>query len=134
KRGLEDAVLVRKLRLELAHAPARIDGKDPPPRRRRDDLARLGQRGKAARAEERYGSVIGIEELAQHEDGLGLHRATDPDLVAVVDHRLALWDGPGNIDRGGSADGQPRRAILAVLRPEDGGAAVARPAPGPPRE
>ena len=66
-------------------APARVAGEHAPPRRRGDDVVRLVERGEAERAEERHRRVVGVDELAEHEHRVRLHRAAEPDLLAVVD-------------------------------------------------
>ena len=126
ERRLEDPVLVRDLRLELAGAPARVAGEDAAAGRGRDDLLRLVERREAERLEERHRGVVGVEELAEHEHGLRLHRPADPDLLAVVDDRLELRHRAGDLDGRRAVEHEPRRAVLGVLGHEDDGAPEVR--------
>ena len=84
------------------------------------------ERGEAERAEERHRGVVRVEELAEHEHGLGLHGAADPDLVAVVDDRLELRHRARHLDRRRAVEHEPCGAVLGVLGHEDDGAAEVR--------
>src|SRR5262249_47692493 len=78
------------------------------------------------RTEDRHCGVVRIEELSEHEHGLGLHRAADPDGLAVVDDGLELWHRARHLDRRGTVEDESFRALLGVLRHEDDRAAEVR--------
>ena len=126
QRGLEDPVVALELVLELAGAPARVAGEDAPPRRHRQDVVRLVERREAERAEERHRRVVRVDELAEHEHGVRLHGAAEPDLLAVVDEILELRHELGDRRRRRPVQHEPGRALLVVLGDEHDGAAEVR--------
>jgi hypothetical protein len=64
--------------------------------------------------------------LPEHEHGFRLHRAADPDLVAVVDDRLELGHRAGHLNRGGAIETRPAAPLVGVLRHENHGPAEVR--------
>ena len=125
-RFLDDPVFAAELVLELARAPTRIAGEHTPTRRRRDDVFGIVERRESERAEERHCRIIGIDELAEHEHGVRLHRAAEPDLLLVLDERLELGHELGDGGGGGPVEHEPGRAFVCVLGDEHDRAAEVR--------
>src|SRR5581483_11033377 len=92
----------------------------------RHDLLRIRERREAQRPEERHRGIVGIEELAEDEDCLRLHRAPDPHGIAVVDDLLELRHRAGDLHGRGAIEHEPGSPLLAVLGHEDDGAAEVR--------
>jgi hypothetical protein len=124
-RRLDDPVLPAELALELPGAPSRIAREDAP-RVVADDLVRLLERREAERAEERHGGVLRIDELAEDEHRIPLHRTAEPDLLVVLDDRLELGDELRDGGRRRAVENEPGGAFVGVLGDEDDGAAEVR--------
>ena len=107
------------LALELTRAPPGVAGEHTSPRRRGHDLFRLVERGKAERAEERDGGIVGVDELSEDEHRVRLHRPAEPDLLFVLDERLELGDELGNGRGGGAVQDESCGALVRVLGHED---------------
>ena len=106
--------------------PARVAGEHAPPRRRRHDLFRVVERREAERAEERHRRVVRIDELAEHEHRIRLHRPAEPDLLLVLDERLELRHELRHRRRRRPVEHETCRAFVRVLGDEHDGAAEVR--------
>ena len=79
----------------------------------------LVERGETERLEERHRGVVGVDELAEHEHGLRLHRPADPDLLVLLDELLEIGHRGRDRDERRAVEHEPRRAVVGVLGDED---------------
>ena len=127
ERLADDPRLLGDLALELARAPAGVAREDARPLEAADIGSTLDLcRQEADRAEHERGRLVGVAELPEHHDRLGLDRAADVHELGVVDEIRERRHRVGDRDRRGPVEDHAHRTLVTVLADEEDAAAKVR--------